>query len=73
MNPGFEPMYDFHAEAKLKHNDRIIQLTLIKVGNWYFASELALSLTEGKYNPETGVVTMTVDYGGTPLSVTLTK
>lgn len=72
MNPGFEPMYDFHAEAKLKLNADNT-LTLIKVGNWYFASELALSLTEGKYNPETGVVTMTVDYGGTPLSVTLTK
>lgn len=59
--PGIEPMYDFHAEAKLKLNADNT-LTLIKVGNWYFASELALSLTEGKYNPETGVVTMTVDY-----------
>ena len=72
MNPGFEPMYDFHAEAKVKLNDDNT-LSLLEVGNWYFASQLTLSLTEGKYNPETGVVTMTVDYGGTPLSVTLTK
>lgn len=72
MNPGLEPMYDFHAEAKVKLNDDNT-LSLLEVGNWYFASQLTLSLTEGKYNPETGVVTMTVDYGGTPLSVTLTK
>lgn len=72
MNPGFEPMYDFHAEAKVKLNDDNT-LSLLEVGNWYLASQLTLSLTEGKYNPETGVVTMTVDYGGTPLSVTLTK
>lgn len=72
LNPGFEPMYDFHAEAKVKLNDDNT-LSLLEVGNWYFASQLTLSLTEGKYNPETGVVTMTVDYGGTPLSVTLTK
>lgn len=72
MNPGIEPMYDFHAEAKVKLNDDNT-LSLLEVGNWYFASQLTLSLTEGKYNPETGVVTMTVDYGGTPLSVTLTK
>lgn len=72
LNPGFEPMYDFHAEAKVKLNDDNT-LSLLEVGNWYFASQLTLSLTEGKYDPETGVVTMTVDYGGTPLSVTLTK
>lgn len=72
LNPGFEPMNDFHAEAKVKLNDDNT-LSLLEVGNWYFASQLTLSLTEGKYNPETGVVTMTVDYGGTPLSVTLTK
>lgn len=72
LNPGFEPTYDFHAEAKLKLNDDNT-LSLIEVGNWYFASQLTLNLTEGRYNPETGVVTMTVDYGGTPLSVTLTK
>ena len=65
-------MYDFHAEAKVKLNDDNT-LSLLEVGNWYFASQLTLSLTEGKYDPETGVVTMTVDYGGTPLSVTLTK
>ena len=39
----------------------------------YFQDVDVAKLTEGKYNPETGVVTMTVDYGGTPLSVTLTK
>lgn len=72
LNPGFEPMYDFHAEAKVKLNDDNT-LSLLEVGNWYFVSQLTLSLTEGKYDPETGVVTMTVDYGGTPLSVTLTK
>lgn len=72
LNPGLEPMYDFHAEAKVKLNDDNT-LSLLEVGNWYFASQLTLSLTEGKYDPETGVVTMTVDYGGTPLSVTLTK
>ena len=72
LNPGFEPMFDFHAEAKVKLNDDNT-LSLLEVGNWYFASQLTLSLTEGKYDPETGVVTMTVDYGGTPLSVTLTK
>lgn len=72
LNPGFEPAYDFHAEAIIVlEADNTI--TLKSVGSWYFESSVALGLNNGAYNPATGIVKLSVDYGGTPLQVTLTK
>lgn len=49
------------------------KITLNELGSWYFDGQLTVGLTSGEYDPQTGVVTLSVDYGGTPLSVTLTK
>ena len=75
LNPGFEPTYDFHAEAIITHNaDNTISLQ--EVGSW---SSDALGITDpltiqsGSYDPATGVITLAIGYAGSTLSVTLTK
>lgn len=70
--PGYEPTYDFHLEATLKLNeDNTIELEECDGENWYFGD--GMTLTEGKYDPATGTVTLILDFRGTPLNVTLTK
>lgn len=71
LNPGFEPTYDFHAEVDIRVNaDNSVELAS-EVGNWYFSSSVALGLTSGSYDPATQTFTLNVDYGGTPMAVTL--
>jgi len=70
--PGYEPTYDFHLEATLKLNeDNTIELDECDGANWYWGD--GMTLTEGKYDPATGTVTLILDFGGKPLNVTLTK
>jgi hypothetical protein len=70
--PGYEPTYDFHLEATLKLNsDNTIELAECNGDNWYWGE--GMTLTEGKYDPATGTVTLVLNFSGSPLYVTLTK
>ena len=65
--PGYEPTYDFHAEARFKINaDNTITLT--GAGSWYFKNSFDYSNFTGTYDPTTGVI----DYDFDDLLVTLT-
>lgn len=75
LNPGFEPPYDFHAEVDFSIEDASGAITLTsQVGSWYFGDtgDVVLGLTSGTYDSATGIISLNVDYGGTPMSVTLT-
>jgi hypothetical protein len=68
--PGYEPSYDFHLEAILElHADNSISLP--DIGSWYWDGT-EVSLTSGSFDPDTQTVTMELDFGGSPLYVTLT-
>ncbi|MDR1023468.1 MAG: DUF5012 domain-containing protein [Prevotellaceae bacterium] len=70
--PGYEPTYDFHCEATLKLNgDNSIEL-VDYAGEWYWDPDYP-TITTGTYDPATGKVTLTLDFGGDPMYVTLTK
>lgn len=70
--PGYEPTYDFHLEATLQLNaDNTLELVECNGDNWYWGE--GMGLTEGKYDPATGTVSLILDFSGTPLYVTLTK
>jgi hypothetical protein len=69
--PGYEPTYDFHCEAILSLSSTTITLNGY-AGSWYWAPDFP-SITSGTYNPQTGVVTLVLDFSGTPMYVTLTK
>lgn len=68
--PGYEPTYDFHAEAKIKLNgDNTI--SLLEVGSFYFDSnEIAIKSSE--YNTETGAISLILDFGGADFTLNLT-
>lgn len=73
LNPGFEPSYDFHAEVDIRVNaDNTVALAG-EVGSWYFgdSGDVVLGLTDGSYDPATHTFNLNVDYGGTPMTVTL--
>lgn len=73
LNPGFEPTYDFHAEVDIRVNaDNSVELAG-PVGSWYFgdSGDVVLGLTNGSYDPDTRTFALNVDYGGTPMQVTL--
>ena len=65
--PGYEPTYDFHAEALFQINaDNTI--SLVGAGPWYFKNSFDYGNFTGTYDPETGVI----DYDFDDLLVTLT-
>ena len=68
--PGYEPTYDFHAEADVTlEADNTI--TLLGVGSWYFESE-PLAIVTGTFDSTTGTVSLELDFAGDPFYVTLT-
>ena len=70
--PGYEPSYDFHLESVIKLNDdNTIELVDQNPGAWYWGE--AITITSGTYDPATGTITLVLDFGGTPMYVTLTK
>jgi len=71
INPGFEPAYDFHAEAviKIAADNTVSQVG--ETGSWYFAGSVDAKLVNGTFDPDTRTFVLNVDYGGTPLTVTL--
>ena len=72
LNPGFEPPYDFHAEANIVIADDNTVSQVGDTGSWYFGDQgTDVSLTSGTYDPVTKTFDLNVDYGGSPLIVTL--
>ena len=68
--PGYEPTYDFHAEALLSLEDDN-SITLHGVGSWYFGA-YPIAITTGIYDSVTGNVLLELDFDGDPVYVTLT-
>ena len=64
--PGYEPTYDFHAEALLVVEDDN-SLSIVGKGSWYFVNSFDYSNFYGSYDPETGII----DYFFDDLYVTL--
>ena len=72
INPGFEPTYDFHAEADIRIAADNTVTQVGKTGSWYFGDRgTVVKLVDGTYNPTTKIFVLNVDYGGSPLTVTL--
>lgn len=72
LNPGFEPTYDFHAEAVIKINDDNTVSQIGDTGSWYFGDRgTVVKLESGTFDPATRTFELSVDYGGTPMTVTL--
>lgn len=73
LNPGFEPTYDFHAEAviSIAADNTVSQIG--ETGSWYFGDSgaVVVKLTDGTFDPATRTFVLNVDYGGTPMTVTL--
>lgn len=72
LNPGFEPAYDFHAEAviRIAADNTVSQVG--ETGSWYFGDlGNVVKLTDGTFDPATRVFVLNVDYAGTPMTVTL--
>lgn len=72
LNPGFEPTYDFHAEAviSIAADNTVSQIG--ETGSWYFGDlGRVVKLTDGTFDPATRVFVLNVDYIGTPMTVTL--
>lgn len=72
LNPGFEPAYDFHAEADIRIEADNTVTQVGETGSWYFGdSGTVVKLASGTFDPATRTFVLNVDYGGTPLTVTL--
>lgn len=72
LNPGFEPTYDFHAEAVIRIADDNTVSQVGETGSWYFGDlGTVVKLTNGTFDPATRTFVLNVDYGGTPMVVTL--
>ena len=70
--PGYEPTYDFHLEAVIKLNaDNTVDLVSCDGNNWFWGDPI--TITSGSYDPATGKITLVLDFGGDPMTVTLTK
>ncbi len=68
--PGYEPTYDFHAEAKIKLNDDN-SIELLEVGSWQFGSN-EITIKSSAYDKETGEIAFVFDFGGADFSLNLT-
>ena len=71
LNPGFEPAYDFHAEADFKINDDNTVTQVGETGNWYFAASAGVALKDGTFDPATRTFNFSVSYGSGTLTVIL--
>lgn len=72
LNPGFEPTYDFHAEAVLRIAADNTVTQVGSTGSWYFGDRgTEVKLTSGTFDPATRTFVLNVDYGGTDMLVTL--
>lgn len=72
INPGFEPTFDFHAEANIRIAADNTVSQVGETGSWYFGDRgTDVRLVDGTFDPETRTFVLNVDYGGTPLTVTL--
>ena len=71
LNPGFEPTYDFHAEADFKINDDNTVTQVGETGNWYFAASAGVALKDGTFDPATRTFNFSVSYGSGTLTVIL--
>lgn len=71
INPNHEPPYDFHAEADIRIAADNTVSQVGETGSWYFENKVAVKLVDGTYDPATKTFALNVDYGGTPLAVTL--
>lgn len=72
LNPGFEPTFDFHAEALIKINDDNTVSQIGDVGSWYFGDQgTVVKLENGTFDPTTRTFELNLDYDGTPMTVTL--
>jgi len=71
--PGYDANgYDFFLEATLKLNaDNTVELVACDGNNWYWGDPM--TITTGTYDPATGVVSLMLDFTGTPMAVILTK
>ncbi|MGM9735765.1 MAG: BT_2262 family domain-containing protein [Candidatus Cryptobacteroides sp.] len=68
--PGYEPYYDFHAEATFVLNADNTITKVGEVGYWYFGDDI--TDFDGTFDPATGVVSYTADFAGALLTVVLT-
>ena len=69
--PGFDAQgYDFFLEAKLKLNDDNT-IDVLEQGDWHWGDPM--ESINGSYDPETGTISLVMDFGGAPFYVTLTK
>lgn len=72
INPGFEPTYDFHAEANIKIAADNTVSQVGETGSWYFGDRgTVANIVDGTFDPATRIFKLNVNYGGGPLSVTL--
>jgi hypothetical protein len=72
VNAGLEPSYDFHAEAviSIAADNTVSQIG--ETGSWYFGDRgTVVKLETGTFDPATRTFVLNIDYGGTPLTVTL--
>lgn len=72
INPGLEPTYDFHAEANIRIAADNTVSQVGETGSWYFGDRGTVAeLVDGTYDPATKTFVLNVNYGGSPLTVTL--
>lgn len=71
LYPGYEPTYDFHAEADIVVAEDNTVTQVGPTGYWYFANQVSVSLESGTYDPETKTFNLNVNYGANVITVTL--
>ena len=70
--PGYDAMgYDFFAEADFTVDAAGAISQVGDAGDWYFASDVELSIIDGEYDAGTGVITINTSYNGKTLNIVL--